>query len=157
MNTKSNKVQVNPEYADLFSFSNDKDRIEHNAQMISYRILSEVERVCDAKLIKKKDLAVLVGTSKSYITQLFRGTKQVNMQILARFEETLGISFEINSKLHEETNDEYLSKYLGSILDKHRMVTDDCVWHFFSSHKNPKTEEYVTQMRPDNYSSQKAG
>lgn len=157
MNTKLNKIEVNPEYANLFSFDDRKDKIEHKAQMISYRILSEVERVCDAKKIKKKDLAARVGTSKSYITQLFRGAKQVNTQILARFEEALAISFEIHVKFDEDTQEEYLGKHLTQVLKNHRIVTNDCVWQFYKSYKNNSTEDIVAQMKPKSLSPQKAG
>lgn len=154
MNTKLNTVEVNPEYADLFSFSDQKDKIEHKAQMISYRLLSEVERVCEQKKIKKKELAERVGTSKSYITQLFRGAKHVNTQILAKFEDALDISFEIHVKLNEETNDEFLGNQLMGKLNNYRIVTNDCVMHLYKSFRNPKTEEIVSKMKPKNISSQ---
>lgn len=71
--------------------------IDHKAQMLSYRFLSEVERVCEKKKISRSELADLVGTSKSYITQLFRGNKRVNMDMLAKFENVLGITFKIKA------------------------------------------------------------
>lgn len=74
-----------------------KEIIEHAAQMISYRILSEVEKMCDKRKMTKKELAAAVGTSASYITQLFRGTKAVNMEIMAKFEKTLDFQFRITA------------------------------------------------------------
>ena len=95
MNTQLKNAKINPKYQDLFTFKNEKEKIEHMSQMISFRILSEVEKVCETKGIKKKDLAELIGTSRSYITQLFRGTKKVNTDIIAKFEESLDCSFQI--------------------------------------------------------------
>lgn len=83
------------EFADLFAFPDQKEKLNHHAQMISFRVLAQVEKVCEERGIKKSDLAAMVGTSKSYITQLFRGDKQVNMQLMAKFEIALGIKFEV--------------------------------------------------------------
>jgi transcriptional regulator with XRE-family HTH domain len=113
MNTKLNNVEINPEYAGLFSYKTIEEKIEHNAHMISYRILSEVEKICDIKKIKKKDLAELVGTSRSYITQLFRGNKQVNTDIMAKFEEALQMSFEVKGKLNAESREQFVSNWLN--------------------------------------------
>ena len=52
--------------------------------------------------IKKKELTEMVGTSRSYITQLFRGTKQINTDIMARFEDVLNMHFEVKIKLNDE-------------------------------------------------------
>ena len=111
MNTKLNNIQIHPEFEDLFSFQSKEEKIEHDAQMISYRFLSQVEKICEEKNIKKKDLADILGTSRSYITQLFRGNKQVNTYILAKLEDALGISFEINAKLNEDSKEGLLAKH----------------------------------------------
>ena len=102
MNTKLNNMKINPAFEELFSFGSKNERIEHNSQMISFRILSEVEKLCVEKKIKKKELAEMVGTSRSYITQLFRGTKQINTDIMARFEDVLNMHFEVKIKLNDE-------------------------------------------------------
>lgn len=112
MNTKSNNIILNTEFNDLFSFDTEKDKHEYNAQMISYRILSEVERVCEERKLKKKDLAQKIGTSKSYITQLFRGSKSINTQVMAKFEDVLDISFEIKAVFNE-----YKSEFISNDFD----------------------------------------
>jgi transcriptional regulator with XRE-family HTH domain len=96
MNTKSKNFKVAPEFEKLLSFSSEEEKLEHRAQMISYRILSEVEKICEERDIKMKELARMVNTSASYITQLFRGAKQVNTSIMARFEESLNLMFDIH-------------------------------------------------------------
>ena len=113
MSTKFKNLEVNPEFEDLFAFKSYDDKIKHNAEMISFRILSEIEKLCAEKKIKKKDLAEKIHTSKSYITQLFRGTKQVNTIVMGKFEEALDISFEIKVKLNQESNDEFISKQIS--------------------------------------------
>lgn len=89
---------VRQRYKDLFTFKTKEEELEHKAQMISYRFLSEVENECDKRKISRAELAEMVGTSRSYITQLFRGSKRVNMDVLAKFEDVLGITFQIKGK-----------------------------------------------------------
>lgn len=74
-----------------------QDDLDHAAQMVSYRILSEVERLCEDKVIIRKELAEKLGTSASYITQLFRGSKRVNMEFIAKVELAFNIQFEIKA------------------------------------------------------------
>lgn len=157
MNTKSNKMKINPEYAALFSFGSKKEKIEHNAQMISYRILSEVEKVCEEKNIKKKALAELVGTSRSYITQLFRGTKQVNTEIMARFEDALDISFQIKVKLNEESHETYLAKQIPiGFFNNKRLQAHGCVMYYFEGGQKDRTGEIVKRLKTENKSLQTA-
>ena len=108
MNTKLKNLKVNPEFEDLFAFKNKDEERKHNAQMISYRVLSEVNRTCEERNINKKQLATMVGASASYITQLFRGTKQVNMDVMGRFEEALDICFVIHAMPDMESNTDFV-------------------------------------------------
>lgn len=90
-------MNIKSEFDEIFSFKNEGEKLEHHAQMISYRILSEIEKMCDDKNIKKADLAQMTGVSKSYITQLFNGTKSINTSIIAKFENALNAT--LNFKL----------------------------------------------------------
>lgn len=139
MNTKSSNITINPEYADLFVFANDKEKYEHNAQMISYKILSEVERVCEIRKLKKKDLAQKIGTSKSYITQLFRGNKSINTQIMAKFEDILNITFEIEASFNEIKSEFVGEKLNFSNFQNPRINCSTGTW-YFCYNKDKKAE-----------------
>lgn len=80
---------------------------KHLAQMLMYRFLSEVERLMDERKISKKELAAKIGVSASYITQLYRGTKPLNMETLAKMELALDFRFDIKAveKSSLEMND----------------------------------------------------
>jgi transcriptional regulator with XRE-family HTH domain len=106
MNTKSNNFKVAPGFEDMFSFECEEEKMEHRAQMISYRILSEMEKICQEKNIKMKELAEMVNTSASYITQLFRGYKQVNTAFMAKFEEAMNLVFDFSLQSEKEQHDE---------------------------------------------------
>lgn len=77
--------------------ANDSIDIEHESKMIMYRFLSEVERIMDEEKINKKDLAIKIGTSSSYITQIFRGSKLLNLPTLAKIQVALNFKFKIEA------------------------------------------------------------
>lgn len=91
-------MNISDEFKQLFEGG---DNLDHKSAMISLRILSEVEKVMENRVMTKKQLAEKCGTSASYITQLFRGAKYVNVGIMAKFELALGITFTINSQLNK--------------------------------------------------------
>ena len=128
MSTRLKHHEINSEYAELLSFKSQQEEREHNAQMVSFRILSEVEKICAEKKIKKKELATMVGTSASYITQLFRGDKQINTDMMARFEEALDTCFEIKMRYNEQTHSDFLISQLSE-LNTRRVSHKQQVWY----------------------------
>lgn len=94
----SNK-KISSEIAKAFKVNETFD-LDFEKEMLMYRFLSEVEKICDEKEISKKELAAKIGTSASYITQLFRGTKTVNLETLAKFQHALGFKYEISAALN---------------------------------------------------------
>ena len=156
MSTKLNNIVINPEFENLLRFKNDEEKIEHYAQMISYRILSEVEKLCDEKGLKKKDLAEMTGTSKSYITQLFTGAKSINTYTMAKFENVLDVSFEIHLKLNEESYSDFISKQLNTnLFTKKHLPTDEGTW-YFCYNKKKATKEIVNELETENQQKQTA-
>lgn len=138
MSIKFNDIIINPEFESLFTFKNLEEKIEHDAGMISLRMLSDVEKLCDDRNLKKTDLAGMVGTSKSYITQLFRGDKNINANMMARFENALGITFEtrLKPKEGEQISDIFF-------IDKKRSVPQR-TWYVSPSDK--ETEEIISNL-----------
>ena len=91
------KYDINPEFEELFSFKSKDEENEHEAKMIMFRFLSELEKF-NGKPIKKKELAKALETSPSYVTQLFRGDKIINLPTLAKIQNAFDITFEIVAK-----------------------------------------------------------
>ena len=87
------KYNIVPEFEELFYFNSEKEEIEHEAKMMMFRFLSEVEKLNST--IKKKELVKALDTSASYITQLFNGDKLINLKTLAKIQKAYNISFEI--------------------------------------------------------------
>lgn len=90
------KNKINPEFDYLFSFSSEKEEIEHEAKMLMFQFLDKIQIEAEAKKINRKTLAKKIGTSASYITQLFRGDKLINLTTLAKFQKELDLQFKIS-------------------------------------------------------------
>lgn len=104
------------EFDDLFAFASKEEEIEHEAKMLMFHFLDKIQKVADKKKLNRKELAAKIGTSASYITQLFRGDKLVNMTTLAKFQKELEFKFEISiaGELNEKPED--VEKYLNKLI-----------------------------------------
>ena len=109
MNTKSNDPQkIKEAFDQFFNSFTEEEKLESSARLLMFRFLSIIEVRCEELGWNRKQLAEKVGTSASYITQLFRGDKLINMLTLAKFQKALGLEFEIDEKKsYEETVNAY--------------------------------------------------
>ena len=99
MNMKSDKSnEIKEAFNKLFNSLTEEEQIESDARLIMFRFLSIVEKRYKEMGLNRNQLAKRVGTSASYITQLFRGDKMVNMIMLAKFQTNLNLKFEISDK-----------------------------------------------------------
>lgn len=98
MSTKqSNRMEnIRSEFQKLFE-KPPQEQVEHRAQMLSYIFLSEAQKAMEQKGWTRKQLADEIGTSASYLTQLFRGDRLLNFKTVAKIEMALEIEFEITS------------------------------------------------------------
>lgn len=129
------KYNVAPEFENLFSFKSKKEEIEHEAKMIMFRFLSELEKINGENPVKKKELAQTLKTSASYITQLYQGDKLINLLTLAKIQDAYNITFEIKAKQNTENYKEEIEQSYNSYFPKNKMTDDDGYWLFVS--KNP--------------------
>lgn len=60
------------------------------------KFLSEIEQQQKIKAIDRKTLAAMIGTSPSYLSQVFRGDKPLNFKTLAKIQAVLNIRFEVS-------------------------------------------------------------
>jgi len=123
------------ETQDLFSFKSKEEEIEHEARMIMFRFLSEIEKL-NGKPMKRKDLAKALETSPSYITQLFRGDKLINLTMLARIQDVFNITFEIKAK-------SVVSSYESEVCSSAKGI------QFRSKDANIGNQLYNTMTTPD--------
>lgn len=116
MNTTSDKQK---KYEDYFINETDNFDLEYETKMIMYRFLSVVDEIMEEENISKKKLASMIGTSPSYITQLFNGSKTINLSTLAKIQNALDLKFKINeSSKIEEINNKKLEDYINNNIGK---------------------------------------
>ena len=84
-------------YIDQLNSISDAFNLELETEMIQIRFMSEVERLMVEKSISKTKLALLIGTSPSFITQLFQGNKKLNLETIAKFQNALDYKFRIDA------------------------------------------------------------
>ncbi len=82
---------------EIFSFKNEDEEIEYEAQMLMFTFLGEIEKYQDIKDVNRKSLSERIKTSASYITQLFRGNRPLNFLTIAKMQKALKIKFEIKA------------------------------------------------------------
>lgn len=109
MTTKlKNSKEIKDAFDKLSNQLSSKEKLENDASLLMFRFLSIIEEKCAVLGLTRKQLAEKVGTSASYITQLYRGDKLVNMFTLAKFQKALGFEFEIlEKKSYEEKVKDY--------------------------------------------------
>jgi len=97
MNSKS----IQNKFDQILDFNTTNEKIEHDSKIIMFKFLSIVEKEMALRNMSKKELAKQLGTSPSYITQLFRGTKNINLLKLAQLQHLFGIEFNIKAQKSE--------------------------------------------------------
>lgn len=122
MSTKLKTPQeIRNAFDELFASITPEEKIEHDAQLLAFRFLSLVDAEMEEQNISKKALAEKVGTSQSFITQLFRGDRKPNWTILAKMQKELDIAFAIS------TQQEIEQRIIDAISQAHKVwVKDGC-------------------------------
>ncbi len=92
--TMNKQKEMDEFWEDVFNPKGD-DLIRVNAHSIAGQYLKQIERVLENKKLSQKDLAKKVGTSASYISQLFNDDKLPSFKMLARIELALDIEFDV--------------------------------------------------------------
>ena len=90
-------------------FKNFENDYENEAKIIASKILSGISEIADKKDLKRKNIADLIGTSASYLTQLYRGNKILNLVTLAKLKDKLNLNIEIKitENNYENLNNDY--------------------------------------------------
>lgn len=76
----------------------ESEKIESDSFILMSSFLSVIEIVQEEKGITRKELASMIKTSPSYLTQVFRGDKPLNFITLAKIQRALGIRFSVGLK-----------------------------------------------------------
>ncbi|MFA6400282.1 MAG: helix-turn-helix transcriptional regulator [Salinivirgaceae bacterium] len=92
------KYNISEEFDDIFTFSNEEEELEHDAQMLTFKFLEELEKYHSGVKLKKKELAAVLDKSPSFISQLYAGDKLMNFPLLAKIQKAFDITFDVKVK-----------------------------------------------------------
>lgn len=99
MSTKSLiESKANNPWDAVLAFPTEDEAIKHDAQLLMFGFLSEVSKYQELQQMTRKTLSEKIGTSASYLTQLFRGNKPLNFETLAKLQKALNIQFQITTR-----------------------------------------------------------
>jgi transcriptional regulator with XRE-family HTH domain len=90
MNIKSNQ-EIGAAFKLLINHNSQAEVQEFEALKAHFEIMLQFEVYMEQNAVSKKTLAAQVGTSASYITQLFRGDKLINLDMRVRIQNVLGL------------------------------------------------------------------
>lgn len=110
-NSGNNDELINPEFVDLFELSSDAEADHHEARMMMYRFLSEIERLEGNERGLKKKISKAINRSQSYVTQLFNGNKLINLITLAKIQKSFKLKFKITALPEDEFHEPMLSHF----------------------------------------------
>ena len=134
--SEKNIKNLDSAFENLFeSYEND---YENEAKIIASKILSGISVIADKKDLKRKNIADLIGTSASYLTQLYRGNKILNLVTLAKLKNKLDFNIEI--KITENNYENLNSDYYFKKLNIERNKTD---WIVFKNITSEDSEPFT--------------
>ena len=76
-----------------FKSSNQKAKLEE--ELLSLKFIATIEELLEQNDVNRSDLANILDTSKSYVSQVFSGDKMINIRILAKIQRALNVSFKL--------------------------------------------------------------
>jgi ribosome-binding protein aMBF1 (putative translation factor) len=141
MNTKFKKTEsIIESFNALFESLSEKEKLDNEAKIIMFRFLEIVERKREEMGWTRKQLAEKIGTSASYITQLYRGDKLANLPFIAKVQMKLCIQFEISER---ESYDEQIRENADYRIPlKHGLQMDkNCIPQYDTDIQIPHFEQ----------------
>lgn len=98
MNYMNKARQIQEYYKKMMDSRPELEKLESDSYALMASFLSVIEMIQEEKGITRKELAYLIKTSPSYLTQVFRGDKPLNFITLAKIQRALGIHFSVELK-----------------------------------------------------------
>lgn len=80
---------------EVFSFENEEDAIQFEAEMIHLDLMNEISKLMDSRKMNKAELSKSLGTTKGYVTQLFSGDRLLNLKTLAKIQQIFNVRIKL--------------------------------------------------------------
>lgn len=127
-------------------FDNQEVDYEIEAKVLASKVLSEVSIITDKKDLNRKNVAELIGTSASYLTQLYRGTKLLNFITLAKLKDKLDLDFEIKIK-EKEYNDSEIDFNYGNFTREINHGSKEFSWSIYTKLKSENKDTWTDEIK----------
>ena len=127
-------------------FDNHEVDYDIEAKVLASKVLSEISTITDKKKLNRKSVAKLIGTSASYLTQLYRGTKLLNFITLAKLKDKLDLEFEIKVKDREYGNSEINFNY-GIYTREISQSSKGFSWSIYTKLKSENKETWTDEVK----------
>lgn len=102
MTSNSKQKEIQERFKSILSFEDDNDKLEFETSLIHLDIIDNIIELMNERGYTKARLAKKLGTSKSYITQLFSGDKLVNLQLIAKLQRIFDVKFSFNRNIVDD-------------------------------------------------------
>lgn len=78
-----------------FRSEGEKTRLEE--ELLHLKFIASIEEIMDQKDINRTELASILNSSRSYVSQLFSGYKMINIRTLSKIQKALNVTFRIQA------------------------------------------------------------
>jgi transcriptional regulator with XRE-family HTH domain len=117
-----------------FKSEREKERLEE--ELLNLKFITAIEEIMELKDVNKSDLADILKSSRSYVSQLFSGNKMINIRTLTKIQRGLNISF----KIYAIDNKRFEFQIVNCDLNKRATIED---------YPNPEKEDkYIISKIP---------
>lgn len=136
------KKSIRELFEESYNSLKEEDKIDIEASVLAMKFLSLVDAEMASTGMSKKELAKKVGTSASFITQLFMGDRKPSWTMLVKMGKALEINFNILS-------DEGLEAHVNrEVMAYHRKWTKSI--RYQTKNENEIEPEVVLSILDDN-------
>ena len=101
-----------------FKSEREKERLEED--LLNLKFITAIEEIMEQKDINKTDVAEILKSSRSYVSQLFSGNKMINIKTLTKIQKGLNISF----KIYAIDNKKFEFQIVNCELNKRATIND---------------------------------
>lgn len=91
-------------------FDNQEVDYDIEAKIMASKILSEISTITEKNGMTRKEVAEQIGTSASYLTQLYRGSKTLNLVTLAKLKDKLNLDVDVKVSEKRKDSDKDLNR-----------------------------------------------
>ena len=121
--------EIKKAFDKLFDSITPEEQLEHEVQLLAFSFLSIIDIEMEKQKMTRKELAKKTGTSQAYITQLFRGNRKPNLNILVKMQKALEIEFSVMTK------DAVENRIIESISNAHKVWVQEGCYDFDKTRK----------------------